>query len=313
MVVAAELLSTPFLIVAWIAIVLAIILAYVYGRRATRIRSRLISEHDAQFEPLAPVPDEGMSWMGRWLFLAGFRRPSAVALFMATSAAALFIGAAAALTISVSALMADARDAIYELPGGIGTMLDPALLLIPWFFFLIISLAPWLYVRSERRRRIREIEEDLPITLQLLATLSRAGLGFDAALLRVLDSGDKTRTLSAELTTFRRENMSGIPRDRCWRRLARRVEIPSISVFVAAMIHAEQVGGGVANVLEHQTEDVQGRRREQAMIKAQSLPVKLVFPLVICFLPGIFVWTLGPAFYQFIQLIDGVMRSTQGT
>ena len=69
-------------------------------------------------------------------------------------------------------------------------------------------------------------------------------------------------------------------------------------------------GGGISNVLGHQTEDVQSRRRERALIAAQGLQVKLVFPLVICFLPGIFVWTLGPAFYQFLEVIDGIMRDS---
>ena len=51
-------------------------------------------------------------------------------------------------------------------------------------------------------------------------------------------------------------------------------------------------------------------RRERALVQAQALPIKLVFPLVLCFLPGIFVWTLGPAFYQFLQVIDSVLRTS---
>jgi tight adherence protein C len=94
----------------------------------------------------------------------------------------------------------------------------------------------------------------------------------------------------------------------CWKRLARRIDIPSVSTFVAAMVHSEQVGGGLSGVLEHQTEDAQSRRREAALILAHSLPVKLVFPLVLCFLPGIFVWTLGPAFYQFLKVLETVMQ-----
>ncbi len=300
--------SVPFLILAWAAVVAAIILAVIYGRRAHLIRTRLKEEHDAQFEPLAPVPTEDMMWMRRWLFVAGFRRPGALPLFVAIAFTALFLGIALALTIRASPYMFDARVALYDLPGGIGSMLEPVLVVTPWLAFLIIASIPWLVVRAVRRQRVQEIEEDLPITLQLLATLSRAGLGLDAAMLRVLDSSNSTRTLPQELQIFRRENMAGIPRVNCWRRLGRRVDVGSLSIFVSAMIHAEQVGGGISNVLDHQTEDVQSRRRERALIKAHALPVKLVFPLVLCFLPGIFVWTLGPAFYRFIQVIDAVMN-----
>lgn len=303
-------MSTPLLIVAWAAIVIAIITAFVYARRATMIRGRLRAEGDAQFQPLARVPDEDMSWLGRWLFVSGFRSPSAPAVFLVCSAAALLVGALVALIILRSHELELLRQKLGGLPGGIGGLVDPVVLLTPWLILIMIALVPWMVVRARRRKRVREIEEDLPMSLQLMATLSRAGLGLDAAMLRLLESSDENRTLSRELNTFRRENLAGLTRSDCWRRLARRVDVTSVSIFTSAMIHAEHVGGGVSEVLEHQTEDVLSRRREQALVQAQALPVKLVFPLVICFLPGIFIWTLGPAFYQFVKLIDGVMRGS---
>jgi len=301
-------LFTPALVVAWAAIVAAIILAIVYGRRAQIIRMRLHDEHQAQLEPLAPVPTQEMSWLSRWLFVAGFRRPTAIALFIVAASAAFAIGLLFALTARVSESFLQARVWLRDLPSGLGDMVQPVLSLTPWLSFMVIASIPWTYVRAARRKRVNEIEEDLPISLQLLATLSRAGLGLDAALVRVLDSSDPRRTLPQELNTFRRENLAGIPRVNCWRRLARRVEVGSVSIFVSAMVHAEQVGGGVSGVLEHQTEDVQSRRREHALIRAHALPVKLMFPLVICFLPGIFIWTLGPAFYRFIEMIEAMTR-----
>jgi tight adherence protein C len=74
-------------------------------------------------------------------------------------------------------------------------------------------------------------------------------------------------------------------------------------------VQAEQVGAGFSTVLRHQADDLRGRRRERAMVMAQALPVKLVFPLVICFLPGIFLTTLGPAFMQFFKMAEGVIQS----
>ena len=65
----------------------------------------------------------------------------------------------------------------------------------------------------------------------------------------------------------------------------------------------------MAETLQHQADDLRQRRREEALLQAQALPVKLVFPLVICFLPGIFVSTLAPAIYQMIQVANGVLRS----
>lgn len=309
----AVVLSTPFLIIAWAAVVAAGVIAVIYAKRAHIIRERLRSEHETQFEEIIGTADESMGTLQRWLFLAGFRRPGSPGLFLAISLASFFVGLAVALTISASSALLQARLWLYDMPGNIGALLDPVLVSMPWFLFVICAVGPWLYVRSVRRKRVKEIEEDLPITLQLLATLSRAGLGLDASLVRVLESSDPDRPLAQEFINFRRENLAGLSRHDCWRRLAQRVDVSSVSMFVSAMLHAEQVGGGISTVLEHQTLDVQSRRRERALIASQTLQVKLVFPLVICFLPGIFVWTLGPAFYQFLKVLDGIMRGVGPT
>jgi tight adherence protein C len=65
----------------------------------------------------------------------------------------------------------------------------------------------------------------------------------------------------------------------------------------------------LAETLRHQADDLRHRRREDALLQAQALPVKLVFPLVICFLPGIFISTLAPVIYQMTQVAGGVLRS----
>jgi tight adherence protein C len=75
------------------------------------------------------------------------------------------------------------------------------------------------------------------------------------------------------------------------------------------MVQAEQTGAGVARDLRVQADDVRNRRRERAMEAAMSLPVKRVVPLVVCFMPGVFAWALGPAFYQLIQFLDAFTRN----
>ena len=134
-------------------------------------------------------------------------------------------------------------------------------------------------------------------------------MAFDSALEKVVASGDPARSLFQELRAFQMETLGGVPRVQCFRRLARRVEVPSISIFVSALVQAEQMGSGFTHVLRTQADDLRNRRREDANMLAQALTVKLVFPLVICFLPGIFVSTLGPTFLQFIKITDGL---TQG-
>lgn len=304
-------MTTFLVLVAWLILLVAFYVAIARTLRRGRVRDRLAEEHAAAFEPdLEQVPDEHMPWLRRWLFLAGFRRPDAATWFVFWAAGALGVGVLVAWTLSTSSLTATSMQWLDELPGGVGALLMPVLKVGPWIVAIVIASLPWIWVRAGRRRRVREVEEDLPLTLQILATLARAGLGFDASLTRVLDSSQEDRSLHEEMHDFRVELLSGIPRVQAWRRLTRRVEVIALSIFVSAMVHAEQIGGGLAGVLEHQANDVQSRRRERSLVSAQSLPVKLVFPMVICFLPGIFVWTMGPAFYQFLQVIDGVLRSS---
>jgi tight adherence protein C len=64
--------------------------------------------------------------------------------------------------------------------------------------------------------------------------------------------------------------------------------------------------------MRRQADDLRERRRESLLAQAMALPVKLVFPLVICFLPGIFAVTLGPIFYQFFQMVEGMLRGRGG-
>jgi pilus assembly protein TadC len=180
---------------------------------------------------------------------------------------------------------------------------------MPWIGFALFTCLPALMVRSARRKRVNRIEQDLPITLELLATLGEAGIGFDAALERILAAQEAGRPLAEEFRLFQMEVLAGRPRVASLRGLARRIDVSSFTIFMSAMVQASQVGAGVADVLRRQVEDLRSRRRERALTMAAAMPVKLLFPLIICFLPGIFVAALGPAFYQVFQMIDGFNRS----
>jgi len=68
------------------------------------------------------------------------------------------------------------------------------------------------------------------------------------------------------------------------------------------------MGSGIAQALRRQADDLRDRPRERANAFAMALPVKRKFPLVICFMPGIFIWTLGPFFVQLFQIADNLMR-----
>jgi tight adherence protein C len=272
-------------------------------------RRRMYAEDDALAEARVADDMEQQNFLSRWLYLAGFRRRGATTTFIAATLLMLALGMACALAADSSGIAREAAFAAGGVPGGIGDLAKPILLAGPWIVAVMFALLPWSLVNSARKRRVADVESDMPVTLELLATMSESGLGFDSALTRVCESRRDERPLFEELKTFQLEILGGISRVQCFRRLSRRLEVPSMTIFVSALVQAEQVGAGFSNVLRIQADDLRNRRREDANMLAQALPVKLIFPLVTCFLPGIFVCTLGPIFLQFIKLADSVTRA----
>lgn len=281
-----------------------VVVAVVWRRMALAQQSR-----DRAFEGPATAAEVEAGALEEWLFRAGFRGPGAAATFIALTLLGLCVGAAGTAVLLMSDAVRNGARALERFPGGVGELFIPLLYVAPWALLFGGTALPLLVVRAARRQRVARFEEDLPLTLDLLATLAEAGLGFDAGLDRVLGALAPNRPLAQELRQFQADVLGGRGRVVSLRRLARRVDLLPFSVFVSALVQTEQTGAGVVDVLRRQAEDLRHRRREEANAFAATLPVKLLFPLVICFLPGLFVATLGPTFYQFFQAADAVINT----
>lgn len=252
-----------------------------------------------------PEPEGGIP---AWLVRAGFRRPTDPARFRLIAAIAALLGLAIALGLDRSGVLLTAGAGLEGRIGGIGSLAVYLFMAAPLIIFALIAAAPWVYVRSARRERVRELEAQLPVTFELMASMGEAGLGFDAAIERLASNDEASDVLTEEFSAFRSDMMAGLSRSVALRRLSRRVAVPAMSMFASALIQADRMGTSVSNTLRNQANDLRDRRRQRAQGKAQALPVKLVVPLVICFLPAIFVITLGPAFSQLVRVIDSVTR-----
>ena len=251
-------------------------------------------------------------WLSGWVFLAGYRRPFAATLFVVASVVCGLVGFGAATLFVLSGLQSIMEDTVVLVPGGVGETFLPVVWVAPWIIAIGLLSLPLLIVRSARRQRVSMIEQDLPLAMELMATLSEAGLGFDSALIRILKTRLAGRPLAEEFRMYQADLLAGRPRVESLRRLSSRIRIGSISILVSALVQAEQMGMGIAKVLRTQADDIRARRRERAIAFANSLPVKRLFPLVICFLPGLFVWTLGPAFVQLFKLTETFTRGGGG-
>jgi tight adherence protein C len=243
-----------------------------------------------------------------WLARAGYRKPNAQLIFVLATAASVVVGIVLSQIYRVM-LFGPLVDAVSNVPGNAGDVLALVLQGGPWILFALACFAPTLLVRAARRARVQAVEQDLPLALELFATMAEAGLGFDAALSKIVRAQESKRPLISEFINFQHDMLAGLSRTQALRQLARRVDVPSLTGFTSALIQAEQVGASMAETLQHQAVDLRQRRRENALLQAQALPVKLVFPLVVCFLPGIFVSTLAPVLFQMIEVANSVVRS----
>jgi tight adherence protein C len=164
-------------------------------------------------------------------------------------------------------------------------------------------VVPETMMQSKAKHRGKEIQRDLPDILDLLTVSVEAGLGFDAALVKVVER--KKGPLAEEFGTVLREIRVGKPRKDALRELSERVTVDDITSLVSAVIQADQLGVGISNILRIQAEQVRTKRRQQAEESAMKAPIKMLFPLVFFIFPTLFVVLLGPAIIQIAETFMG--------
>ena len=165
-------------------------------------------------------------------------------------------------------------------------------------------IIPDAYYARRGRERQEQIQLELPDTLDQMTMSVEAGLGFEAALARAARTGDGP--LAAELNRTIREIQLGIPRDQALRNLADRTDVPDLDSFVLAVVQSEKYGIGIGQVLRVQSAELRDKRRERAEERALKIPVLILFPLVLCIFPAIFIVLLGPAGIQISDLFSSL-------
>ena len=163
---------------------------------------------------------------------------------------------------------------------------------------------PKMWLSSRVRGRQKIILKSLPDAFDLVTTCVEAGFGLDAALARVAEKEDGP--FGEELTITLREISLGKLRRDALKQLSDRCGIDDLTTFVNAVIQAESMGTSIATVLRVQADQMRTRRRQRAEEQAQQAPVKMIFPLVLCIFPTLFIVILGPAALSvYDQLIKG--------
>ena len=153
--------------------------------------------------------------------------------------------------------------------------------------------APEFWLSRRIKARQKAILLAVPDTLDLLTISVRAGLGFDAALGKVVEK--TSGPLADEFQRALAEIRVGKTRREALRSIVDRTRVPALTNFIGAIIQAEQLGVSISKVLQVQSEQLRIERRQRAEELAAKAPIKMLFPLVGCIFPSLFIVILGPA------------------
>src|SRR5205823_4924357 len=167
------------------------------------------------------------------------------------------------------------------------------------FFAFFCYLIPGAGLGQKAINRQETIQRAMPDTMDLLTISVEAGLGFDAALAHV--RRNVPGPLSDEIGRMLQEIQLGVPRVDAFRDLAARTDVEVLRAFVLAMVQADTFGISIAKVLRAQSKELRMKRRQRAEEKAQKIPVKLLFPLIFCILPSMFIVLLGPGIIRLVR------------
>ncbi len=162
------------------------------------------------------------------------------------------------------------------------------------FAFAVLGfMLPELWLSRRIKKRQKMILLAVPDTLDLLTISVKAGLSFDGALAKVVEK--VPGPLSEEFRRSLAEIRVGKTRRDALRDIVGRTDVSALTNFIGAIVQAEQLGVPIAKVLTVQSEQLRIERRQRAEEMAAKAPIKMLFPLVGCIFPSMFIVILGPA------------------
>ena len=153
-------------------------------------------------------------------------------------------------------------------------------------------------------KRQEELSRGLSDALDMLTVCVEAGQGFDAALMQVARS--VTGPVGGEFTRALQEIQIGKPRGEAFVSMARRNNVTELRTFVTALVQADRLGLPIGGVLREQANQMRLIRRQRAEEKAMKVPVKILFPMLLCIFPAMFIVIIGPAGIRIANTFSGM-------
>src|SRR5688572_1790086 len=169
-------------------------------------------------------------------------------------------------------------------------------MIVTGLMWAICFFGPDVWIQRRTDERQHQIATRLPDVLDLLVISVEAGLGFEQAIDRTVDA--VPGALADEFRRMLQETRMGATRAEALRAMDERCQVPELRSFILAMLQADTFGISIGRMLRAQADDMRIRRRQRAQEAAQKAPVKMLFPLIFCIFPSLFVVILGPAVLQ---------------
>lgn len=220
-------------------------------------------------------PANTVRGLARSLKRAGMESTS-TEFFLGVKAFAALVGALGGATL-VNAITLDPNRTLIAIPVGL----------------FVGFKAPDLYLGNKAGKRATQVLDSLPDALDLLTISVEAGLGFDAAIVKMTEK--MKGALAEEFKRAAGEQRVGKTRQEALRGIIERVEQKELQNFISAIIQADQLGVSMSKVLRIQSEQLRIERRQRAEERAAKAPVMIMLPTIGCIFPSLFVVILGPA------------------
>jgi tight adherence protein C len=163
---------------------------------------------------------------------------------------------------------------------------------------------PNLLVYNTGVKRQEKIQKALPDAMDMMTVCVEAGLGFDAALTQV--ARNTKGPLANEFARVLQEMQFGMSRVEALKAMGGRSTVIELRGLVSALVQASALGIPVAAVMREQATDMRVKRRQRAEEKAQKVTVKILFPLIFCLLPALFIIVIGPGALNIMKSLSGV-------
>lgn len=162
---------------------------------------------------------------------------------------------------------------------------------------------PDLLLINVGMKRQEELRRGLADALDMLTVCVEAGQGFDAALMQVAKS--TTGPISGEFARVLSEIQIGKSRGAAFSSLSARTTVAEAKTFVSALVQADRLGLPIGNVLREQSIQMRLVRRQRAEEKAQKVPVKILFPMLLFIFPALFIVIIGPGAIRIAETFSG--------